>query len=549
MTGGLLQIVAYGPQDIYLTHNPQITFFKTVYRRHTNFSIQQFDLGLTGAIFGYHSYFEIHRLGDLMGDMQLVIRLPAFTPTTGKFGWVKRLGHAILKNIQIEIGGAIIDKQIGLWLDVWYELARNPHTERGYLKMIGDVNNMTELSANTKPDYILYIPLKFWFNTNIGLSLPLISLQYQRILFTMLFENIENLVVTDNVFNRDELARIKISDASLLIDFIYLDETERKLFATASHEYLIEQLQYTDDTHIINTDIREKINFNYPVKELVWCFRNGYFISSEKFLCYSNTDDWTSALNYAASNIIQNSLLLLLSTVYGLNDNGEQIILSPGIMPQQPGTWFEIVANSTGITPNGKISIENNSVDKSLFINISSITSNNDNLMDKIYCTITVLVDNSLIINNLNNELTIYDVSLPTRIMDDTRISNNDIFVNIPSNYGLLIDGSINPVTSGLLEFNNEERFSKRTGNFFNYLQTEMHHSNTPKDGINVYSFAIKPEQHQPSGTANLSKIENVFLHLQVDPSIINENTILYIFGKSYNILRISNGLGALSYT
>jgi hypothetical protein len=189
MTGGLLQIVAYGPQDMYLTHNPQITFFKTVYRRHTNFSIQQFKLGLESALFGYHSHYEIHRLGDLVGDVYLVINLPSFTPSGGKFAWTKRLGHAIIKNIQIEIGGAIIDKQTGVWLDIWYELARNPYNEKGYLSNIGDVPIMTTLDENTKPEYMLYIPLKFWFNTIIGLSLPLISIQYHRILYRKFSHN------------------------------------------------------------------------------------------------------------------------------------------------------------------------------------------------------------------------------------------------------------------------------------------------------------------------------------------------------------------------
>jgi hypothetical protein len=549
MTGGLLQIVAYGPQDMYLTHNPQITFFKTVYRRHTNFSIQQFKLGLESALFGYHSHYEIHRLGDLVGDVYLVINLPSFTPSGGKFAWTKRLGHAIIKNIQIEIGGAIIDKQTGVWLDIWYELARNPYNEKGYLSNIGDVPIMTTLDENTKPEYMLYIPLKFWFNTIIGLSLPLISIQYHRILFTILFENIENLVITDTSFDRDSLSRIKISDASFLIDFIFLDETERKLFATLSHEYLMEQLQYTDDINIYDTNIREKINFNYPVKELIWCFRNGYFMSNKKFLCYNNLPDWSSAFQYATINIIQNSILLLTAPTYGVDSYGNTILLSPGITPQVPGSWYEISPNSSGETPNGKINIINNSADNSLFFNTSSIISNNTNLTDKLYCTITVTVDNTIILSDISQELNIMDVSIPTDIMTDTRIGNNDIIINIPSNYGLYLDGSSNPVINGLLEFNNEERFKKRSGNFFNYLQPEMHHTNTPKDGINLYSFAIKPEMHQPSGTANLSKIENVFLQLEIDPGIINIDTILYIFAKSYNILRISNGLAALAYT
>ena len=143
--------------------------------------------------------------------------------------------------------------------------------------------------------------------------------------------------------------------------------------------------------------------------------------------------------------------------------------------------------------------------------------------------------------------------------MTDTRINNDDVCINQFSNYAILIDGSQNPIQFSQLEFNRINRFDKRSSKFFNYLQPELHHSNTPLDGINVYSFCINPEIHQPSGTANFSRIENIILTLFIDDDtkkndlpdldILNVDNIVYIFAFSYNVLRVSNGLTGISYT
>lgn len=547
MAGGIIQLVAYGPQDMYLTNNPQITFFKVVYRRHTNFSMQQFEIPVNNPLFGYSSYIEIHRLGDLISQIYLKITIPPYKPNTGKFAWVHRLGHAIVNNIKIEIGESKIDKHTGLWLDIWYELTKKWKNDENYMKNIGDVNVMTSLNSNQKPLYDLYIPLKFWFNMYIGLALPLISIQYHKIKLTITFENINNLVVYDSKYNVNDLENIKIRSSSFLINYIYLDDIERKKYATYDNDYLIEQLQYIDDINVISNLIREKINFVNPVKELIWCVINGHFISQKKFLCYSN-NSWNDALYYAALNIMQNSIQLLQSAIFGVNDIGEQTLISPGISPPNPDVWYEIVANSNGYTPNGLIYVVNESPSLSLYINTKSVTFGNVNYIDKIKCTIHVSNNNTISINNLSSSLTIEDISIPTNYLNDTRINSDDITVNMFSNYGIYVNGEVNPILYASLENNSQERFKKRKGNFYNYLHPEMHHTSIPKDGINVYSFSVKPELHQPSGTCNFSTIENIFLNLQVMDNVINDKSKLCIFVKSYNILRISYGLAALSY-
>lgn len=198
MPGALLQLVAYGAQDVYLTGNPQITFFKIVYRRHTNFAVESIEQFFNGATnFSRKSTCEISRNGDLITQTFLKVILPEvrFTGDFCKFGhvefaWVRRLGHAIIDETELEIGGAQIDKQYGEWLNIWYELSHPVGQESGYAKMVGDVPELTEVSTlswdvpdNTllKPNYTMYIPLQFYFCRNNGLALPLIALQYHQV--------------------------------------------------------------------------------------------------------------------------------------------------------------------------------------------------------------------------------------------------------------------------------------------------------------------------------------------------------------------------------
>lgn len=190
MGGGLMQLVAYGAQDVYLTGNPQITYFKVVYRRHTNFSMETVEHTLNGnPDFGRPSNVTILRNGDLATRIYLKIRLNSVRLDVDSnpderlsVAWVRRLGHSLLKHYDVEIGGSRIDRQYGTWLDIWYELTHNFNQERGYRAMIGDVPELTRLHQVNKsaqeviPEYTLYIPLQFWFNRNTGLALPLIAL-------------------------------------------------------------------------------------------------------------------------------------------------------------------------------------------------------------------------------------------------------------------------------------------------------------------------------------------------------------------------------------
>ena len=242
MGGGLLQLVAYGAQDVYLTGNPQITFFKVVYRRHTNFSIESIQQTFNGSA-GPNKRVtcQISRNGDLVHKLYVVF--DGGDPASD--------ARKLIKKVEVEIGGQLIDRQYGDWMEIWNELTLPAGKKVGYAKMVGSAENTGKR----------YVPLEFWFCRNIGLALPLIALQYHEVKINIEFDN----VASDD-----------FTDATLWADYIFLDTDERRRFAQLSHEYLIEQLQYTgDETMTGNGKLTAKLSFNHPVKELIWRTTDG----------------------------------------------------------------------------------------------------------------------------------------------------------------------------------------------------------------------------------------------------------------------------------
>ena len=184
-----MQLVAYGAQDVYLSANPQITFFKVVYRRHTNFAMESIEQVFNGAAdFGRKVTATISRNGDLIHRTYLRAELPPVTVQPGySFRWLNWVGHILIKSVEIEIGGQRIDKHYGDWLHIWNELTQTAGHQIGYANMVGNTPNLTSIWTNTGsspltvPGQILYIPLEFWWNRNPGLALPLIALQYHEV--------------------------------------------------------------------------------------------------------------------------------------------------------------------------------------------------------------------------------------------------------------------------------------------------------------------------------------------------------------------------------
>ncbi len=567
MAGGLMQLVAYGAQDVYLTGNPQITFFKVVYRRHTNFSMECIEHSLNGnPDFGRRSSVCITRNGDLITKVYLFVQLGAVNPSSddSKFAWVRRLGNALIHSVEVEIGGSRIDKQYGVWLNIWFDLARHAGDgERGYLNMIGDVPELTSYDSAPKPSYFLYVPLKFWFNRHVGLALPLIALQYHEVRLHFEFACVEDLVVANSAFKHNDLKSVEMRDALILVDYIYLDSEERRRFAQVGHEYLIEQLQFTGVESTNCQTCKYKLDFNHPTKELIWAVRNGNYICGRRFLCYTDLDDWTQVLDECACKLLLDSIVLLDSDIADVDQYGNPCVVSSGCCPPCEGEWESFAPDESGFTKNGRIFVDNQCEDKNLWVNTSSLCVKSKPgycLTDKIYADILVDSDCNIKASNVKTDLTVRDISFPIDEMCDTRANrDDDVCVTIPNAFGTLIDGSGNPVEFALIQLNGHDRFDRREGAYFNYVQPDQHHTNTPADGINVYSFALYPEQHQPSGTANLSRIDNTQLNIWFwDPThrpclpvlpFLNLDNELWIFAVNYNVLRIMSGMGGLAYS
>ena len=380
-----MQLVAYGAQDIYLTGNPQITFFKVVYRRHTNFAVEAIEQTFNGTPdFGGRGVVPITRNGDLVTKMYLKTSISADADLSSGDELVGHVGFALIKSVELQIGGTKIDKQYGYWMYMWDQLTRGVDQQGNYDRMIQADNDSGTGSSS------LYVPLSFFCCRNDGLALPLIALQYHDVRLEFEFESASNL----DTHGRTGDTGLTLSNTTLLVDYIYLDSEERKRFAQASHEYLIEQLQFTG-VESVNAGASNNIrlNFNHPVKELVWAVKNS-----------DTTAD-----------------------------------------------YFDF----------------------------------------------------------------------------DTTSGNN-------------------PVVNALLQLNGHDRFSRETGKYFNHVQPWQHHTCSPAVGINVYSFALKPEEHQPSGTCNFSRIDNATLNLTL-ASDCGSN--LYIFAVNYNVLRVMSGMGGVAYS
>lgn len=533
MGGGLMQLVAYGAQDVYLTGNPQITFFKVVYRRYTNFSVEPVQQVFNGAAdFGRTVTCNINRNGDLITNMYVVVVLnDAVSKSDAKWAYVRRLGFALITETKIEIGGTKIDEQYGDWLNIWYELTHKVGLERGFKNMIGDTSDMTSMSLSKKGQ-TLYIPLAYWFNRNPGLALPLIALQYHDIRVTVQFRAGNGCVNYEYTANGQPPVSVSMQDAYLLIDYVYLDSEERKRFAQGQHEYLIEQVQFTGSESVTNLNSKYKLNFNHPSKFLLWATHLEKYNEPSKFISYAEDGDWKKATDRFAKVVWLASRADLSQNqtndwiLYFPNDNTEEDTAVSN-MHQNLSTELAALA--------GKVSAQlmfSGAGHSALAMVDNVLLLSNDITSDDMSMTLEDIIGSG------NN-------ALSTQFLREHSVTVVDYF-----NYGTNLDRSNNPCNSAKLQLNGHDRFVERDGSYFNYVQTNQSFTNTPSDGINVYSFALKPEEHQPSGTCNFSRIDNATLNFSLkDNNNLGNNSIINIYTVNYNILRIMSGMGGLAYS
>ncbi len=438
-----MQLVAYGAQDIYLTGQPQITFFKSVYRRHTNFAIESIQQTINGSVSaGSRVSVTISRNGDLLKNLWCQYNPSLLLPQSGNTATVvgSDVSHALFNYLELEIGGQLIDRQYGLWLTVWRDLTEvNPVGAQGELGIAGEeppVNSgggtsSFDVSPSTRYQRLsythqglptvtgnglanapseAYVPMRFWFCRNPGLAIPLIALQYHEVKFNILFN-----LASQYVYPSTAASNIANANFSVYADYVYLDTTERRQFAQNAHEYLIDQLQYQSEASSgASSSSTIRLNFNHPVKELIW-----------------------------------------VGTPIALQASSSADNVTGGSTPAP-------ITTSSGAYSN-----------------------------------------------------------MQTKII-----------------------------------LNGTDRFTARNLKYFTRNQVWDCHTGFgatgTADSIALYSFALRPEEHQPSGTCNFSRIDTAQLwfngstNSQGSTETINALTI---FAVNYNVLRIMSGMGGLAYS
>lgn len=257
MTGSLLQLRHTGAADIYFHNNPQITHFKSVYKRSTNFAMQCIEQNLNGEItLNGKTSCIIDKPGDLIKDIYLEI---TFIGTVNK-PWPLQ---AMLDYVELFIGGQSIDKKYGDWLHIWNELTLPMDKKASYYNMTGH-NTKGVVNATSQT---AYLPLELWFSRSPGLALPIIALNNHDVQLDIKLNGA--YATSSAATHRNSIA--SISTVKLWIDYIFLDTEEKRAFSQTSHEYLIEQVQFTGDESVtVNSTNDITLNYNYYVKELVW---------------------------------------------------------------------------------------------------------------------------------------------------------------------------------------------------------------------------------------------------------------------------------------
>jgi hypothetical protein len=572
MGGGLMQLVAYGAQDIYLTGNPQITFFKVVYRRHTNFSMESIEQTFNGTVAPCSRVScTVSRNGDLIHKMYLRVSHSAANCECGASGVPTSSrgqavgspipvipdalgGHAdgnsdddisvcandLIDSVEIEIGGQKIDKHYGDWLNIWTELSTPASKNAGLEELL-----------NLKKGKFSYVPLQFWFCRNPGLALPLIALQYHEVKLNIEFSKSKSggsctgamCELTPDSSNWDS--------ASLWVDYIYLDTDERRRFAQVSHEYLIEQLQFTGTETLASSGSKSvRLNFNHPVKELVW--------RATGMVARGDTDRRVDLSNNPIVGYRDESVVTTRFVTDDTLSDNMNIYHGTRIQSETTApTWAGRVINietSAGVQKTGpvasgdSITIEHVSVGGAG--TVALVATNDDVHICKeggaagVDSGLDVV---SAVVKYQTISKPVFKYSMATTVSGLDATSGASVCASM----------QWSDVT---LQLNGHERFSERHSEYFRLVQPLQHHTSIPVDsGIHVYSFALKPEEHQPSGTCNFSRIDNAVLKLTgMGPAAgqLAEDGIqsmsgatLRVYAVNYNVLRIMSGMGGLAYS
>ena len=546
MGGALMQLVAYGAQDVFLTGSPEITYWKVSYRRHTNFAMESIEQTFNGqADFGRRVSCTISRNGDLAYRTYVQVTLPEInqglkaTTDAGVYArWLDFPGEQLISQVEVEIGGQRIDRQYGDWMHIWNQLTLSSEQQRGYYKMIGHTTQLTYITdpgfadingpcaatggigqvcapRNALPETTLYIPLLFWFCRNPGLALPLVALQYHEVKINIDFRPIgeclwavKSLTATSGSQSSTTAYQQSLVAASIYVDFIFLDTDERRKMASNPHEYLIEQLQYTGDESVGSSSNKIKVNFNHPCKELIWVVQPDANV------------DYCSSLEAG-----QTLFKVLGSQSFNYTDAIDSLPPAIHVFGGQAETSGQASFISGGVFQMA------GALDGLVTSNATLGGANADG-----WGTTGHVFDYQAGANNSANT--------------GSYVSDAGTFVLAETALDMHCWGE-NPVVTAKLQLNGQDRISEREGSYFDVVQPFQHHTRAPDTGINVYSFALRPEEHNPSGTCNFSRIDNATLQLVLSSGAVAgvATAKVRVYAYSYNVLRVMAGMAGIAYS
>jgi hypothetical protein len=555
MGGGLMQLVAYGAQDVYLTGNPQITFWKVTYRRYTNFAMEAIEQTFNGqADFGRRVTCTISRNGDLAHSTILQVTLPQISQDLGNVvsggkspvyaRWLDFPGEQLISQVEVEIGGQRIDRHYGDWMHIWNQLTMPAGQEDGYFKMVGNTTQLTYITdpsfsdvdgpceavapkqicapRNALPETTLYIPLQFWFCKNPGLALPLIALQYHEVRINIDLRPIDEVLWAVSSLSDGSDTSVKVTAAynqslvaaSLYVNYIFLDTDERRRMAQNPHEYLIEQLQFTGDESVGSSSNKIKLNFNHPVKELIWV------VQPDSNVDYCGSFTSTQTLNRAL---------------------GAQPFNYTDAIDALPNA-IHAFGGPSSVAAGGANGVNSSFIDANGLFQLAGAMDGSGITYNQMWNV------------NANGDTGYFGANMAAppsaSSTDQSYVSDAGTFVLSQTALKLHCWGE-NPVVTAKLQLNGQDRFSEREGSYFDLVQPFFAHTRTPDAGINVYSFALRPEEHQPSGTCNFSRIDNATLQLVLSNATVQGTSTakVRVYATNYNVLRIMSGMGGLAYS
>jgi len=496
MAGGLMQLVAYGAQDVYLTGNPKVTFFQAVYKRHTNFAMENIQQTVNGsATSSGRVSVTVARNGDLIGEMYIDLQTNACNTYSGPSTTIMDacwIAERAILDIELSIGGQRIDKHYQRWWRLYSELYMDSDKKASYAQMTTNPTGESYVASGTNGAAAgeVMLPLLFFFNRNPGLYLPLIALQYHevRLDFDLSPEYTTCFTSTFNVWG----------------NYVYLDTEERRRFAQKGHEYLIEQVQHTgtDSLNVTGTatsgsGAQIRLSYNHPVKELVWCLSNNAGYTGKQLW------DLTSSCGTA------NTVILTTQTSNIFYSN----VSTAFVAANYPGPFF------------------------------LPFTSAN------------------VALSNVYSVLPITHAGAPNLFISGGGLATSNTAIGIPWTedgnpvplYGPNVarGQAVGPLASFRLILNGQDRMKDQSGKYYNQMEPFWHHSGNPYPGIYCYSFALKPEEHQPTGTCNFSRIDNAQVDVRVKAGLntaVAGNT-LEMYAVNYNVLRIQSGMGGLAFS